>query len=108
MGIGNMPCLGWNDVFGYIVDFTPDGRTADKSQQQEYKTVQSAGKIEIMILHAVSIISHLCDKQKSRNASLKSIRSMVKERNEDTPMEKFVLLAHPVSEKDGLPKISVP
>eukprot|EP00957_Ditylum_brightwellii_P031735 2406580-Ditylum_brightwellii.AAC.1 len=49
---------------GHIVNFTPDGRTAAKSQQQEYKTVHSAGEIEIMILHVVSIISHLCEKQK--------------------------------------------
>eukprot|EP00957_Ditylum_brightwellii_P206256 15347574-Ditylum_brightwellii.AAC.1 len=78
-------------MFGYIVNFTPDGITTAKSQQQEYKTVHSVGKIESMILHVVSIISHLHDKQKSRNASLKSSRSMVKERNEDTPMENFVL-----------------
>eukprot|EP00957_Ditylum_brightwellii_P014635 1102833-Ditylum_brightwellii.AAC.1 len=36
---------------GDIINFTPDGKTAAKSQQQEYKTVQSVGKIEIMILH---------------------------------------------------------
>eukprot|EP00957_Ditylum_brightwellii_P008982 679184-Ditylum_brightwellii.AAC.1 len=36
---------------GYVVNFTPDDRTAAKSQQQEYKTVNSTGKIESMILH---------------------------------------------------------
>eukprot|EP00957_Ditylum_brightwellii_P204877 15341190-Ditylum_brightwellii.AAC.1 len=77
---------------GYVVNFTPDGRTAAKSQQQEYKTVNSAGKIESMILHVASIISHLCDKQKSQNASFESTRSRVKERNDDMPMEKFVLV----------------
>eukprot|EP00957_Ditylum_brightwellii_P054492 4129202-Ditylum_brightwellii.AAC.1 len=31
-------------IAGYVVNFTPDGRTAAKSQQQECKTVNSAGK----------------------------------------------------------------
>eukprot|EP00957_Ditylum_brightwellii_P169681 12915108-Ditylum_brightwellii.AAC.1 len=78
-------------MFGYIANFTPDGRTAAKSQKHEYKTVQSVGKIKSMILHVVSIISHLCDKEKSRNALLKLTQSTVKERNKDTPMEKCVL-----------------
>eukprot|EP00957_Ditylum_brightwellii_P137241 10463682-Ditylum_brightwellii.AAC.1 len=47
---------------GYIVNFTPDDRTAAKSQQQEYKTMNSVEKIENMILNVISIISHLCDK----------------------------------------------
>eukprot|EP00957_Ditylum_brightwellii_P042194 3195742-Ditylum_brightwellii.AAC.1 len=50
-------------TMGFAVNSTPDGKTAAKSKQQKYKTLQS-GKIESMILYVVSIISHLCDKQK--------------------------------------------
>eukprot|EP00957_Ditylum_brightwellii_P092127 7014643-Ditylum_brightwellii.AAC.1 len=75
----------------YALNFTPDDKTATKPQQQEYKAMISTGKIESMILHVVSIISHLCDKQKLQTASLKSTRSRVKERNDDTPMTFFAL-----------------
>eukprot|EP00957_Ditylum_brightwellii_P146629 11162308-Ditylum_brightwellii.AAC.1 len=56
--------------------FTPDSRTAAKSQQHEYKTVYSAEKTDSM---------------KSQDTPFKSTRNRVKERNDDMPMENFVL-----------------
>eukprot|EP00957_Ditylum_brightwellii_P158039 12030376-Ditylum_brightwellii.AAC.1 len=72
---------------GCIINFTSDGRSAAKLQQQEHKTSCLAGKIESMILHMVSIISHLCDKQKSWSSS-KATQQQVRATNNNIPMEK--------------------
>eukprot|EP00957_Ditylum_brightwellii_P114050 8695905-Ditylum_brightwellii.AAC.2 len=37
----------------YVVNFTPNGQTAAKLQNQEYKHSKEFGKIECMILHAL-------------------------------------------------------
>ena len=43
-------------ITGFIINFTPDGRTAAKKNKQEYKNVNNKGKIESMILYVCSII----------------------------------------------------
>eukprot|EP00957_Ditylum_brightwellii_P085020 6464529-Ditylum_brightwellii.AAC.1 len=53
-------------VEGYVINFTPDGHMAAKSQQQEYETCSTMGKVESMILHAIQIIDMLCDKQNAQ------------------------------------------
>ena len=42
--------------FGYILNFTPDGRTAAKNQTQEYEEDTAQGKIESMIMFVTDII----------------------------------------------------
>ena len=73
---------------GYVINFTPDGRTAAKSQQQEYETCSSMGKIESMILHVISIVDTLCDKQNARHRNGKT---RAKGTTADPPMEHFCL-----------------
>ena len=51
---------------GYIVNFTPDGRTAEKKDLQEYKTDRSTGKIESMIIHVLSVLTKIKERQKER------------------------------------------
>ena len=56
---------------GFVVNFTPDGRSAQKNKQQEYQqddqsSKSSAGKIETMILYVMNVIERFKDKQKER------------------------------------------
>ena len=61
---------------GFIVNFTPDGRTAAKKGNQEYQLQPGVGKIESMILHICEIIDKLKRKQMDRINSLpRSTRS---------------------------------
>lgn len=50
---------------GFVVNFTPDGRSAEKEKKQEYKS-DGSGKIQSMILHLLKIIERLKQKQKRR------------------------------------------
>ena len=50
---------------GFVVNFTPDGRSAQKESKQEYKS-DGNGKIQSMILHVLKIIDRLKRKQKNR------------------------------------------
>eukprot|EP00957_Ditylum_brightwellii_P097154 7398937-Ditylum_brightwellii.AAC.1 len=50
----------------YVVNCTPDGQTAAKLQNQEYKHSKEFGKIECMILHVLDIIETLKELQKNR------------------------------------------
>ena len=51
---------------GFIVNFTPEGRTAAKKGNQEYQARPGVGKIETMILHVCEIIDKLKKKQVDR------------------------------------------
>lgn len=52
---------------GFIVNFTPDGRTAEKNNKQEYDTHNSSsGKIEKMILFVMKIIDKFKERQQER------------------------------------------
>ena len=52
---------------GYIINFTPNGRTAAKSQTQEYKADKKFGKIESMIIHVLSVIKKLNKNRKKEH-----------------------------------------
>ena len=67
---------------GFIVNFTPDGRSAAKNDGQEYNEDKDGGKIQSMIKHVVSIIDRLKDKQKRR---LRSSYRRVSTRTNDAP-----------------------
>ena len=51
---------------GFIVNFTPDGRSAGKQDGHEYDQDKKAGKIESMVQHVIGIIDRLKEKQKRR------------------------------------------
>ena len=51
---------------GFVVNFTPDGRSAQKERKQEYQQSDGNGKIQSMILHVLKIIDRLKSKQKTR------------------------------------------
>ena len=51
---------------GFCVNFTPDGRAAEKKGEQEYDKNDTKGKIQSMVLHVTDIVSHFRDKQKKR------------------------------------------
>ena len=44
---------------GFVVNFTPDGRTAAKEGNQEYDTKNGEGKIASMILHVCEVIDRM-------------------------------------------------
>eukprot|EP00957_Ditylum_brightwellii_P177558 13524580-Ditylum_brightwellii.AAC.1 len=52
----------------YIINFTPSGRTAAKSQTQEYKEDKKFSKIESMIIHVLSVIDKIKLKQEQRTS----------------------------------------
>ena len=55
-------------VNGFVVNFTPDGRSAAKNDGQEYSVSNKLnGKTETMILHLLSIIDKFKKKQMKRN-----------------------------------------
>ena len=51
---------------GFVVNFTPDGRTAAKKGGLEYDLSKKLGKTESMIIHLVDIIERHKEKQKTR------------------------------------------
>ena len=51
---------------GYVVNFTPEGRSAPVRGEQEYENDKSKGKIESMIMYVLSVISDLKDVQQNR------------------------------------------
>ena len=51
---------------GYVVNFTPDGRSATVRGEQEYENDKSKGKIESMIMYILSVISDLKDVQQNQ------------------------------------------
>ena len=53
---------------GFVVNFTPDGRTAARKDEQEYNSKsRGMGKTEAMILHLLEIIDKFKNKQEKRN-----------------------------------------
>eukprot|EP00957_Ditylum_brightwellii_P015634 1179855-Ditylum_brightwellii.AAC.1 len=76
-------------VEGYVINFTPDGCTTENSQQQEYETCSTMGNIESMILHVISIIDMLCDRQNEWDHQNEMLRTTGI--NADTPMDMFCL-----------------
>ena len=48
---------------GYVVNFTPDGRTAATKDRQEYKVDKTMGKIETMIMFVLLIIKRKKDEE---------------------------------------------
>eukprot|EP00957_Ditylum_brightwellii_P143895 10965214-Ditylum_brightwellii.AAC.1 len=60
---------------GYIINFTPGGRTVAKLQQKEYKEDKKLGKIESMIIHVLSVIKKIEIKQGQRKSKTASTRS---------------------------------
>ncbi len=51
---------------GFVVNFTPDGRSAAKNNEQEYQDDKALGKIDNMIMHLLSVIDRLKEKQQKR------------------------------------------
>ena len=51
-------------VSGFAVNFTPDGRRAEKTKTQEFETIKETGKIGSMIMHCMNVISKLRERQK--------------------------------------------
>eukprot|EP00957_Ditylum_brightwellii_P171696 13071207-Ditylum_brightwellii.AAC.1 len=51
---------------GFVVNFTPDGRTTAKTGKQEYSGHSTGGKIESMVSFITSIVDRFQDKQKER------------------------------------------
>ena len=51
---------------GFIINFTPDGRKAAVIGAQEYEHDRSLGKVESMILHVISVIDKLKNRQLTR------------------------------------------
>ena len=50
----------------YIVNFTPDGQTTEKNNEQEYTTERGTGKNGLMILHVLSVLEKIKEKQRER------------------------------------------
>ena len=82
---------------GFIVNFTPDGRSAAKNNTLEYAEDKSVGKIESMTMFVVSIIERLKEKQQKR---IRSNYSRVLTRGNDVssfdeslevPQDKFII-----------------
>ena len=79
---------------GFILNFTPDGRTAAKVGEQEYNDHKGIGKVESMISFLIEIIDKLKERQLTR------LRGMTKKTStrgnsealfEDTLMKDFCL-----------------
>ena len=51
---------------GFVVNFTSDGRSTAKNNELEYEENKSLGKIECMIIHVLSVVDRLKEKQKKR------------------------------------------
>ena len=52
--------------FGFIVNFTPDGRKAARENTLEYTNESGMGKIESMIMYVLNVIHRLKKKQRER------------------------------------------
>ena len=77
---------------GFVVNFTPDGRTAEKENSQEYEKCSEQGKIESMIMYVTNIIKIFCDRQNRRIGSyLRSTRNNKGEIFDESIMDKFCL-----------------
>ena len=55
---------------GFILNFTPDGRTAAKKNEQEYTEQRGTGKIESMVLYLIGIIERFKKRKKKECVSI--------------------------------------
>ena len=79
-------------TLGFIINFTPDGRLAEKNGNQEYEKNGESGKIQTMILHVVQIINRFRETQQHRISTYqRSTRNNNEDTFNDTPMSKFVI-----------------
>ena len=79
---------------GYVLNFTPDGRTAERKGEQEYDEDKKTGKVETMILFLIKIIDELKQKQLTRlqnNKEKRNTRQNEETLFEDVKMDKFCL-----------------
>ena len=80
---------------GFILNFTPDGRTAARIGEQEYEEQRDIGKIESMILFLIKVIDELKKKQLTRLKKKKGDRVKTRKNQgdlfEDVKMDKFCL-----------------
>ena len=89
---------------GFVINFTPDGRTAATTGEQEYSLDKKIGKIESMILFVVGVIENFRFIQKeriekyemalrSRTTQTKASKEEVQKQLEDVanPMNEFCL-----------------
>ena len=52
--------------YGFVINFTPDGRSAEKRAEQEYNKNKSIGKIESMILFVTSVLDEIKERRMNR------------------------------------------
>ena len=80
-------------IVGFVVNFTPDGRRAEKNGNQEYEK-GDGGKIETMILHVMDCIDKFRKRQQARLSTyLRTTRSSNSNNffDEEVLMKKFVV-----------------
>jgi hypothetical protein len=77
------------NTLGYVVNFTPDGRTAAKTGRQEYAASSTERKIKSMVKFITSTVDEFCALQKERFS--KKTRASHAETEDDIEMEIFCL-----------------
>ena len=81
---------------GFVVNFTPDGRTAEKKAQQEYELNKSIGKKESMILFVTSVLDRIRENrlQRLRASQERKTRSQQDDlffQEDSNPMTTFII-----------------
>ena len=79
---------------GFILNFTPDGRTAATKGEQEYELDKTSGKIHTLIMFLIKVIDELKEKQLTRlkkNSETRNTRQNEEALFEDVKMDKFCL-----------------
>ena len=80
---------------GFILNFTPDGRTAARIGEQEYEENRHIGKIESMILFLIKVVDEIKAKQLTRLQKKKGDKIKTRKNEEDLfedmRMDKFCL-----------------
>ena len=82
---------------GFVVNFTPDGRSASKTNRQEYESDKGLGKIESMIQFVSKVLNRFRQTQQDRIKKFKE-RNWTRGKFDETkctdythPMKKFCL-----------------
>ena len=77
---------------GFTVNFTPDGRSAEKNGKQEYEMDKTKGKIECMVNHVTKVIDKFRARQKERIQNLRtSTRNSNSKLFDEKMMDKFIV-----------------
>ena len=79
---------------GFVVNFTPDGRTAAKKGGLEYKLGQQLGKTESMMMHLTEVIEKHKKKQKTRLVKYEKVLRSSDDTNtfdDEVLMDKFII-----------------